>query len=248
MITITKRDGREVEFDKDKIVQAVSKAFTEVYPVLLESDTNGYKPIFTMNGIVDVEYTEVASRIAQTIERDIDIGYVDNHVESIQDEVENLLMDVDHSVAKAYIRYRYKREMARNTIKDLDEEILEIVEGTNEYFNEENSNKNPKIISTQRDYMAGAVSKSLTNRVLLPEDVVEADKQGLIHFHDADYFTQRAYNCCLINLEDMLQNGTVISGVLIEKPHSFSTACTIATQIIAQVASAQYGLKVAAVL
>ena len=161
-------------------------------------------------------------------------------IETIQDAVEEVLMSYRFDVAKAYITYRYRRELARRS-HTTDDEILSIIDYTNEEVKEENSNKNPRIIPTQRDYIAGAVSKDLTQRVFLPKEIVDAHNEGLIHFHDADYFIQKCFNCDLVNLEDMLQNGTVISGTMIEKPHSFATACTIATQIIAQVASSQYG-------
>ena len=161
-------------------------------------------------------------------------------VEEIQNIVERELMDNDKSVAQAYIRYRYKREMVRG-LHNTDNEMLSLIDCENESIKEENSNKNPTLLPTQRDYMAGTVSKDLTNRVLLPEDIIKAHNEGIIHFHDADYFAQHMHNCDLIDLNDMLQNGTVISGTMIEKPHSFATACTIATQIIAQVASNQYG-------
>ena len=218
---VIKRDGRKVEFDKDKIKEAVLKAFNEVYPNANKDNTN------------DANF--VCEEVCNSIDKLNEIS-----VEQIQDVVENILMGYDTVVAKAYITYRYKRELARRS-HTTDDEILSIIDYTNEEVKQENSNKNPMISPTQRDYIAGAVSKDLTERVLLPKEIVNADKEGLIHFHDADYFIQRMYNCCLINLEDMLQNGTVISGTMIEKPHSFATACTIATQIIAQVASSQYG-------
>ena len=221
MMQVIKRNGRKVEFNKDKIKEAVLKAFNEVYPNTNEDNIND------ANFICD----EVCNSIYKLNEIS---------VEQIQDVVENILMGYDTVAAKAYITYRYKRELARRS-HTTDDEILSIIDYTNEEVKQENSNKNPMISPTQRDYIAGAVSKDLTERVLLPKEIVNADKEGLIHFHDADYFIQRMYNCCLINLEDMLQNGTVISGTMIEKPHSFATACTIATQIIAQVASSQYG-------
>ena len=162
-------------------------------------------------------------------------------VEVIQDFVEDaLLHHKEYSVAKNYIKYRYDRFLARKQ-NTTDSKILSLIDGVNEEVKQENSNKNPTVNSVQRDYMAGEVSRDITNRYLLPKDIVKAHEEGIIHFHDADYFAQHMYNCCLVNLEDMLQNGTVISGTLIEKPHSFSTACNIATQIIAQVASNQYG-------
>ena len=162
-------------------------------------------------------------------------------VEVIQDFVEDaLLHHKEYSVAKNYIKYRYDRFLARKQ-NTTDSKILSLIDGVNEEVKQENSNKNPTVNSVQRDYMAGEVSRDITNRYLLPKDIVKAHEEGIIHFHDADYFAQHMYNCSLVNLEDMLQNGTVISGTLIEKPHSFSTACNIATQIIAQVASNQYG-------
>ena len=221
---VIKRDGRKVEFDSNKIKKAVSKAYREVYPNNDTEKISDYASLATKNALESIEFLKTDC---------IDI-------EKIQDIVENVLMNIDKVVAKAYITYRYRRELSRNA-HTLDDEILSIIECNNEEIKEENSNKNPKIIPTQRDYIAGAVSKDLTTRVFLPKEIIDAHNEGLIHFHDADYFIQRAYNCCLINLEDMLQNGTVISGTMIEKPHSFATACTIATQIIAQVASSQYG-------
>ena len=162
-------------------------------------------------------------------------------VEEIQDDVENRLMEEGvYEVAKAYIKYRYEHELLRN-MSTLDGKVLSIADNVNETVIQENSNKNPAILSTQRDYIAGELSRDITNRLLLPEEITKAHEEGIIHFHDSDYYLQRMHNCCLVNLEDMLQNGTVISGTLIEKPHSFSTACNIATQIIAQVASNQYG-------
>ena len=218
---VIKRDGRKVDFDKDKIKEAVLKAFNEVYPNANKDNIN------------DANY--VCDEVCNSIDKLNEIS-----VEQIQDVVENILMGYDTVVAKAYITYRYRRELARRS-HTTDDEILSIIDYTNEEVKEENSNKNPRIIPTQRDYIAGAVSKDLTERVFLPKDIVDAHNEGLIHFHDADYFIQKCFNCDLINLEDMLQNGTVISGTMIEKPHSFATACTIATQIIAQVASSQYG-------
>lgn len=208
---VVKRDGKRVPFQKQKIINAISKA-----------------------GFVkdDIKY-KIATEI-ENLNREIS-------VEEIQNLVEKKLMATSYKdVAKEYVRYRYKREIIREQEK-LNNSVLEIVAAKNEYVNGENSNKNPTILSTQRDYMAGEVSKDLTERLLLPTDIVQAHKDGIIHFHDADYFAQTMHNCCLVNLEDMLQNGTVISNTLIEKPHSFSTACNIATQIMAQVASNQYG-------
>lgn len=218
---VVKRDGRKVEFDKDKIKEAVLKAFNEVYP-------NANK-----DNISDANY--VCKEVCDSIDKLNEIS-----VEQIQDVVENILMGYDTVVAKAYITYRYKRMLARK-MNNTDNAILSLIDCANEDIKEENSNKNPTLLPTQRDYMAGTVSKDLTDRLLLPEDIVKAHNEGIIHFHDTDYFAQHMHNCDLVNLEDMLQNGTVISGTMIEKPHSFATACTIATQIIAQVASNQYG-------
>lgn len=218
---VIKRDGRNVEFDKNKIKEAIEKAYKEVHP--------------------DEDNEVIVLAIADVIELILQYQKVNEvNIEQIQDMVETELMNKDKDVAKAYITYRYKRELARKS-HSTDDEILSIIDYTNEEVKEENSNKNPRIIPTQRDYIAGAVSKDLTQRVFLPKKIVDAHNEGLIHFHDADYFIQKCFNCDLINLEDMLQNGTVISGTMIEKPHSFATACTIATQIIAQVASSQYG-------
>ena len=218
---VIKRDGRKVEFDKNKIKEAIEKAYKEVHP--------------------DEDNEVIVLAIADVIELILQYQKVNEvNIEQIQDMVETELMNKDKDVAKAYITYRYKRELARKS-HSTDDEILSIIDYTNEEVKEENSNKNPRIIPTQRDYIAGAVSKDLTQRVFLPKKIVDAHNEGLIHFHDADYFIQKCFNCDLINLEDMLQNGTVISGTMIEKPHSFATACTIATQIIAQVASSQYG-------
>lgn len=216
---VIKRDGRKVDFDINKIKEAVRKAYTEVYP--------------NVNVYIDSIIADISGRID-------DLGFSEITIEQIQDIVEKELMNNDKDVAKAYITYRYRRELARRS-HTTDDEILSIIDYTNEEVKEENSNKNPRIIPTQRDYIAGAVSKDLTQRVFLPKEIVDAHNEGLIHFHDADYFIQKCFNCDLVNLEDMLQNGTVISGTMIEKPHSFATACTIATQIIAQVASSQYG-------
>lgn len=220
---VIKRDGRKVEFDKNKIRTAINKACIETYP----------NEISYCNDITEIVTIQVLENITNNHFSEITI-------EQIQDLVERKLMDNEKDIAKAYITYRYRRELARRS-HTTDDEILSIIDYTNEEVKEENSNKNPRIIPTQRDYIAGAVSKDLTQRVFLPKEIVDAHNEGLIHFHDADYFIQKCFNCDLINLEDMLQNGTVISGTMIEKPHSFATACTIATQIIAQVASSQYG-------
>ena len=209
---VIKRDGRKVDFNKDKIIQAISKS--------------GF--------IKDDLKEKIASEIENLNRKEIS-------VEEIQDLVEKKLMASSYKdAAKEYVRYRYRRELIRNHEK-LINSILEIVSSKNDYTNNENSNKNPVILSTQRDYMAGEVSKEITKKLLLPEDIVNAHEQGIIHFHDADYFAQHSFNCCLVNLDDMLQNGTSINGTMVEKPHSFSTACNIATQIMAQVASNQYG-------
>lgn len=222
-IKVIKRNGDIVDFDKDKIYNAVSKAFVETYSGIAEYNI----------GIAHRVTDNVVLKIYNLYKNQIS-------VEEIQNIVERELMDNDKSVAQAYIRYRYKREMVRG-LHNTDNEMLSLIDCENEAIKEENSNKNPALLPTQRDYMAGTVSKDLTNRVLLPEDIIKAHNEGIIHFHDADYFAQHMHNCDLIDLNDMLQNGTVISGTMIEKPHSFATACTIATQIIAQVASNQYG-------
>ena len=217
---IIKRNGREVEFEKHKIASAIAKAWEEVY---------------------DEKPDHVVLCIADDIENAWKERKSVPTVEKVQDMVEEELMARGmHDVARAYIRYRYDREKARNS-SPVDDKVLGIIESVNEEAKQENSNKNPTIASTQRDYMAGEISKDISKRYLLPKDVVEAHDAGIIHFHDMDYYAQHISNCCLVNLEDMLQNGTVISETMIEKPHMFSTACNIATQIIAQVASSQYG-------
>ncbi len=219
---IIKRSGAEVTFDPEKIVIAVTKANESVVP--------------------SARMTPVQiKRIAEDVESAASYMNRSLSVEEIQDMVEDQIMNQRaFDVARSYITYRYTRALVRKA-NTTDEQILSLIECNNEEVKQENSNKNPTVNSVQRDYMAGEVSKDITRRILLPRDVVEAHDQGLIHFHDADYFAQHMHNCDLVNLEDMLQNGTVISGTLIEKPHSFSTACNIATQIIAQVASCQYG-------
>lgn len=221
MNTIVKRDGREEAFDKNKIVNAIKKAF-------LEAD-----------GVVDEKSVAIAEKIASEIENS---GKDKMNVEDIQDEVVRKLMATSRKdVAALYVEYRYHRKLVREA-NTTDNTIMELLNGDSEYWNSENSNKDAGLVTTQRDYMAGIVSEDISKRFLLPSDIVEAHEAGIIHFHDIDYFGQNAlHNCDLINLDDMLQNGTVISGVMIEKPHSFSTACNIATQIIAQVASSQYG-------
>lgn len=218
---IIKRNGSEEIFDLNKIVAAVIKASDATLNSMLTKEQ--------INEIADyVEYKCLKmNRVVS--------------VEEIQDMVENQIMSTGaFEVAKSYVRYRYKRSLVRKA-NTTDNTILSLIECNNEEVKQENSNKNPTVNSVQRDYMAGEVSKDITRRLLLPADIVEADKEGIIHFHDSDYYAQHMHNCDLINLEDMLQNGTVISETLIEKPHSFSTACNIATQIIAQVASSQYG-------
>ena len=221
-MNIIKRSGEEVEFDISKIIVAVQKANKEVPEQERLSDDQ----IRAVGGFVEQKARETTRALS---------------VEEIQDLVEDQIMkDQAFSVARKYITYRYKRALVRKS-NTTDQRILSLLESNNEEVKQENSNKNPTVSSVQRDYMAGEVSKDITKRFLLPDDIVEAHEQGIIHFHDADYFAQHMHNCCLVNLEDMLQNGTVISGTLIEKPHSFSTACNIATQAIAQIASSQYG-------
>lgn len=218
---IIKRNGAEEVFDIKKIVVAVTKA-----------DASSEGRSLTDSQIEDIaEFVEFkCNKLNRAVS-----------VEEIQDLVEDQIMATGaFELAKRYVRYRYKRSLVRKA-NTTDNRILSLIECNNEDVKQENSNKNPAVNSVQRDYMAGEVSRDLTQRMLLPEDIVEADKEGIIHFHDSDYYAQHMHNCDLVNLEDMLQNGTVISGTMIEKPHSFSTACNIATQIIAQVASNQYG-------
>lgn len=217
---VIKRDGRKVEFDKNKIKLAIIKAFLEV----------------------DEEETPYAKDKARDIANYIESLNRNLDVEEIQNIIINKLMASSRKdIATKYVEYRYKRKLVRES-NTTDKTILELISGNSDYWNNENSNKNAKLVTTQRDYMAGIVSEDISKRFLLPPDIVQAHEEGIIHFHDIDYFGQRSlHNCDLINLEDMLQNGTVISDVLIERPHSFSTACNIATQIIAQVASSQYG-------
>lgn len=219
---VIKRGGQEVKFDIEKIKVAISKANESVK----ETDR------MTLEQVDEI--VNKVNAICKKSRRALS-------VEEIQDIVENHLMESGNfAVARAYITYRYKRNLVRKS-NTTDESILNLIENNNEEVKQENSNKNPMIASTQRDYMAGEVSKDITKRFLLADDIVQAHKEGIIHFHDMDYFAQHIHNCDLVNLEDMLQNGTVISGTMIEKPHSFHTACNIATQIIAQVASSQYG-------
>ena len=221
MMFVVKRDGRIDTFNRDKVLNDVKKAFIEV------------------DGDLDEKSEAIANKIADEVS-----GVKKNRmsVEDIQNMVVNKLMATSRKdVATRYVEYRYKRKMIREA-NTTDETIMELLGGKSDYWNNENSNKNAELVTTQRDYMAGIVSEDISKRFLLPNDIVDAHNAGIIHFHDIDYFGQNAlHNCDLINLDDMLQNGTVISGVMIEKPHSFSTACNIATQIIAQVASSQYG-------
>lgn len=219
LLTVQKRDGRKVKFDKEKIKIAVLKAFIDV----------------------DGEETAYAKEKARDIANCIESLNKDMTVEEIQDETVNKLMASSRKdVAAKYVEYRYKRKLVRES-NTTDKTILEIIEGDSDYWNSENSNKNPRLNTTIRDYMAGETSTDISRRLLLPKDVISSHDDGELHFHDMDYFAQHEHNCDLINLEDMLQNNTVISETLIESPHSFSTACTVATQIIAQVASSQYG-------
>ena len=219
---VIKRNGEEVDFNSQKIINAVHKANEEV------------DRLHQMN---DYQIIAIADNIANKVNESTHAV----NVEDIQDMVETGIMAMrGYEVAQKYVRYRYKRELTRKS-NTTDNGILSLLDNINEEVNQENSNKNPVINSTQRDYMAGEVSKDLSRRVLLPEEIVRAHEEGIIHFHDTDYFAQREHNCDLINLEDMLQNGTVISETLIEKPHSFFTACNVTTQIVAQVASNQYG-------
>jgi ribonucleoside-triphosphate reductase len=219
---IIKRNGTRVKFDKSKIEKAILSANKDVDEI----------------DRISIEDTK---EIANYIEENYDSDNCDFGVEEIQDLVEEDLMDYGYTkLAREYIKYRYKRKLIRKA-NSTDENILGIIDLCNEEIKEENSNKNPTILSTQRDYMAGEVSKDLTERLLLPKEIIKAHKEGIIHFHDMDYFAQHSHNCDLINLDDMLQNGTVINGRAIHKPHSFRTACTIMTQIAAQVASVQYG-------
>ena len=220
MKKVIKRNGKLEEFNKEKIINAVCKAFLDV------------------DGDLSRDNISKAKSIAKYVE-DIDEDKI--AVESIQNIVEEKLMASNRKdVARAYIRYRYKHEILRRE-NTTDKTILELIGGDNEYWNTENSNKNATVVTTQRDYIAGITSTDLTRRLILDKDITEAHDEGIIHFHDADYFMQRIHNCCLINLNDMLQNGTIINGVMIEKPHKFITASTIATQIILGVSSSQYG-------
>ena len=221
-MTVIKRNGTEVDFDLSKIVSAITKAN--------ESINEGGR-------MTPVQIARIAESVALACEK---LERAPS-VEEIQDLVEYQIMAHGaFEVAKNYITYRYIRSLVRRS-NTTDKKILSLIECCNEEAKQENSNKNPVVNSTQRDYMAGEVSRDISERLLLPADIVEAHQEGVIHFHDTDYYAQHMHNCDLVNLEDMLQNGTVITGTLIERPHSFSTACNIATQIIAQVASNQYG-------
>ena len=222
MQRVIKRDGREVEFDKAKIVKAISHANQEI----IKSKQIGPRKINQLADIVEEKCSEYKRAIK---------------VEDINDLIEDELIFRNYNdLVRVFIRYRYNKELVRKS-NTTDDSILSLINLANEELKQENANKNPVVNSTQRDYMAGEVSKDLTRRLILPKEVVKAHDDGTIHFHDSDYFVQKMHNCDLVNLEDMLQNGTVISGTLVEKPHSFATACNIATQIIAQVSSNQYG-------
>ena len=222
MQRVIKRDGREVDFNKEKIIQAITCANQDV----MKSKQIGPRKIGQLANIVEEKCSDYKRAIK---------------VEDINDIIEDELIYRNYNhLVRAFIQYRYNKELVRKS-NTTDESILSLINLNNEELKQENSNKNPTISSTQRDYMAGEVSKDLTRRLILPKEIVKAHDEGTIHFHDMDYFAQRIHNCDLVNLEDMLQNGTVISGTLIEKPHSFSTACNVATQIVAQVASSQYG-------
>ena len=217
---VIKRDGTKVTYDKNKIINAINKALIEIDGRIKETDFS----------------KKIANRITKKIINNNTIS-----VEEIQDLVEQELMLTNRKdVARAYIRFRYKKEILRETNKVYNG-IIDLIELKNEEIKDENSNKNAVVASTQRDYMAGEVSKDISKRLILPTEVIRAHEAGEIHFHDMDYFAQHIPNCCLVNLEDMLQNGTVINKTLIEKPHSFATACNIATQIMAVIASGQYG-------
>lgn len=223
-MNIIKRNGSEMPYNRQRIINAVTKANNEV-------------PDSEKMTRLQIEVVE------EGVKKILDKMQYAPTVEEIQDLViHEIMRQQTYRVAQLYTEYRYKQSLKRQS-NTTDDKILSLIEQNNEIIKQENSNKNPVIVSTQRDYMAGEVSTDLTKRVLLPSDIVEADENGIIHFHDKDYFLQHIYNCCLINMEDMLQNGTVISETMIEKPRSFSTAANISTQIIAQVASSQYGLK-----
>ena len=220
MLKIIKRDGREVEFQVGKIQIAISKANNEVEPPLQ---------------LTEEDIKVIANEIFEVCKK----SKYSKTVAEIQELVETGLMKHGFfEVARRYITYRYLHDLKRNTT---DAQVMSLIECDNEEVKQENSNKNPTVVSVQRDYMAGEVSKDISRRYLLDFDIIDAHDQGIIHFHDMDYFAQHMPNCCLVNLEDMLQNGTVISGTMIERPHTFSTACNITTQIIAQISSSSYG-------
>lgn len=224
-LKVKKRDGTVVPFEKEKIHTAVEKAYIEVC-----GSSYGERQ--------KQQISEVVENVCENLQKNVNSPVVD--IEIVQDTVEYELMSINKTVAKAYITYRYKRRLVRES-NTTDKSILELIDGTNDYWNNENSNKNATIVTVQRDYLAGITSDDITRRFLLPEDVVQAHNDGILHFHDTDYFIEHIHNCGLINLEDMLQNGTVINGVKIEKPHRLLTAMTIATQIITAVTSSQYG-------
>ena len=222
MQRVIKHDGREVEFDKTKIIKAISSANQEI----IKSKQIGPRKINQLANIVEEKCSEYKRAIK---------------VDEINDLIEDELISRNYNnLVRAFIQYRYNKNLVRKS-NTTDDSILSLINLSNEEIKQENSNKNPVINSTQRDYMAGEVSKDLARRILLPKDVVKAHDEGTIHFHDTDYYAQKMYNCCLVGLDDMLQNGTVVSGTMIERPHSFATACNVATQIVAQVASNQYG-------
>ena len=222
MQRVIKRDGREVDFDKSKIIKAISCANQEI----IKSKQIGPRKIKQLADIVEENCAEYKRAIK---------------VEDINDMIEDELIYRNYNnLVRAFIQYRYNKELVRKS-NTTDDSILSLINLANEELKQENANKNPIVNSTQRDYMSGEVSKDITRRLILPKDIVKAHDEGTIHFHDTDYFIQKMHNCDLVNLEDMLQNGTVISGTLVEKPHSFATACNIATQVVAQVASNQYG-------
>lgn len=228
-MNVIKRNGSEVPYNRQRIINAIGKANKEVSEE---------------KRLTRLQIEVIEERVRMALEKMTHAS----SVEEIQDLViHEIMRQQAYDVAQLYTEYRYKQSLKRQT-NTTDDSIMSLIEQDNELIKQENANKNPMIASTQRDYMAGEVSKDLTRRVLLPPDIVEADDEGILHFHDKDYFLQHIYNCCLINMDDMLQNGTVISETMIEKPRSFSTAANIATQIIAQVASSQYGLKLSAVL
>lgn len=213
-MNVIKRDGREAIFDRNKIVNAIKGA------------NNDVEPIHKLNDYQIEAITDSVTKKIESFDRAAS-------VEEIQDLVEKGIMEArGYEVAQEYVRYRFKRSLIRKA-NTTDDKILSIIDCVNEEAKQENSNKDPDIVSVQRDYMAGEVSRDITERLLLDDDIVEAHKNGVIHFHDTDYFAQRMYNCCLVNMEDMLQNGTVISETKIDSPHTFATACNIATQIVA---------------